>query len=163
MLAETGAERWWREGQGVFLRLTQILPDQLRAFYEARGFHPEAVERIAGACVFQTELRNTGGAPISVDLAAWRLVVNGTPRPLTPKADWLKEWTARGVAPAARLAYRWATFPERQTFQPGDWNMGMLVTGLPPGARFDLVATWRRDATAQRLTLKGLHCVGHPS
>ncbi len=158
-----GAASWRQEAQGLFLRLTQILPDQLRAFYEARGFDPAAVERIARACVFQTELRNTGGTPLEVDLADWRLVTDRGTRPLRSKDSWLKEWEARGVPPPARLAFRWATFPAHQVFQPGDWNMGMLITDQPPGSRFDLEVRWRRGGKAQALVLEAVRCPGQPS
>ena len=42
--AETGLASWQTETDGVQVRLTQISPDQARAFYHARGFPPAAAE-----------------------------------------------------------------------------------------------------------------------
>ena len=55
---DTGAATWETRAHGVTLSLTQILPDQARAFYLNRGFPPQAAERYATACVYMTVLRN---------------------------------------------------------------------------------------------------------
>lgn len=51
---ETGLESWQVETRGIQVRLTQISPDQARAFYQARGFTPEQAEDYASSCVFMT-------------------------------------------------------------------------------------------------------------
>ena len=58
--AETGLSSWQTETEGIQVRLTQISPDQARAFYQARGFSPAAAERYAAECVFMTVVRNIG-------------------------------------------------------------------------------------------------------
>lgn len=55
------------------------------------------------------------------------------------------------MSQAARLAFRWAQLPPEQHYAPGEWNQGMLATGLPPGHRFDVIARW---------TLAGETCEG---
>lgn len=66
---ETGLESWQVETRGIQVRLTQISPDQARAFYQARGFTPEQAEDYASSCVFMTVVRNIGTLPIEHRLA----------------------------------------------------------------------------------------------
>lgn len=141
---DTGAETWETRAHGATLRLTQILPDQARAFFINRGFRAGDVEPYATACVFMTVLRNDS-APGAVyfRLADWRVRVNGETHPLRPVEDWMAQWQQRGLPEPARIAFRWAQFPPEQEYEPGEWNQGMLATDLPAGSRFDLVARWR--------------------
>ena len=150
---ETGLASWQTETEGIQVRLTQISPDQARAFYQARGFSAAAAERYAAECVFMTVVRNTGDTPIRHRLADWRYVVAGQPpRTLRSKAEWERLWKQQGVAGSARIAFTWAQFPTAQTFAPGDWNQGMTTYSVPRGGQFDLHFVWH--------TLKGTNADG---
>jgi hypothetical protein len=140
---DTGAATWELGTQGVTLSLTQLLPDQVQAFYVNRGFDSAAAAAFAGACVYMTVLRNDGvPGDLSFRLADWVIRQGGETRGLPPLEDWLAQWEGRGVGKAALVAFRWAQFPLEQTYAPGEWNQGMLATGLPSGSRFDLIARW---------------------
>ena len=140
---DTGAVNWETHAHGVTLSLTQILPDQARAFYLNRGFPPRAAERYATACVYMTVLRNDAApGELSFRLADWTVQSEGQARPPKSVDEWAAQWRALGLAEAARIAFRWAQFPPEQEYAVGEWNQGMLTTGLPPGGRFDLIARW---------------------
>jgi len=140
---DTGAATWETQAHGVTLSLTQLLPDQVRAFYVGRGFDLTDATAFAEACVFMTVLRNDAApGELSFRLADWRVQQGGAARGLPPLDDWLEQWQRRGVSEAARIAFRWAQFPPEQSYAPGEWNQGMLATGLPPRSRFDLIARW---------------------
>ena len=141
---DTGAATWETRAHGVTLSLTQILPDQARAFYLNRGFPPQAAERYATACVYMTVLRNDAVAgELSFRLAEWSIQSEGQPpRPPQSVEEWMALWRALGLTDAAQIAFRWAQFPPEQEYAVGEWNQGMLTTGLPPGSRFDLIARW---------------------
>jgi hypothetical protein len=156
--AETGIQSWETGAQGVNLSLTQILPDQVRAFYLARGFDREAAEAYASACVFQTVLRNEGNAPISFHLGDWRMLKGKTAFRLKTEHDWQHEWAGRKLTEPARIAFRWAQFPLQQDFEPGDWNQGMTTYPLPRGACFDLKFKWRAGGKTREGIVKGVCC-----
>jgi hypothetical protein len=140
---ETGAATFETQAYGVSLSLTQLLPDQIRAFYVARGFDLADADVYAGACVYMTVLRNdTAPGELDFRLSEWEIQHHEEVLALPPLDDWLAQWAARGVPDSARLAFRWAQFPSEQSYAPGEWNQGMLATGLPPGGRFDLIARW---------------------
>lgn len=156
--AETGLATWQTETQGIQVRLTQISPDQARAFYLARGFSAEAAERYASQCVFMTVVRNVGDTPIEYRLADWRYRAAGQPlRAIRSKTEWDRLWQRLGLSEAARIAFNWAQIPAGQRYAPGDWNQGMTAYAVPRGGRFDLDFAWRvvGDSGAGGETLTG--------
>ncbi|MEA3278717.1 MAG: hypothetical protein U9Q81_26140 [Pseudomonadota bacterium] len=135
---ETGLLSWtWREG-GISIELVQRLPDQTRAFFLGRGFPGEAADLVGRSCVFQTIFRNDGERPVAYDLDDWAVLFRGSRLPLQTRKTWEKEWQAKGIDQAARIAFRWSLLPTTQGFEPGDYNWGMTSFGLSPGERFDL-------------------------
>jgi hypothetical protein len=156
---DTGAATWEARAHGVTLALTQLLPDQVRAFYVNRGFRLEDAEVFALACVYMAVMRNDA-APgvIRFRQADWTVRSNGEAHPVPPVDDWLEQWEARGVPAPARLAFRWAQLPPEQSYAPGEWNQGMLATGLPPGSRFDLIARWTLAGQPYEVTLSDVRC-----
>ncbi|MEW6331626.1 MAG: hypothetical protein AB1560_09205 [Pseudomonadota bacterium] len=157
---ESGIETWETAAHGVSLRLTQILPDQVRGFYLARGFDAASVELLAaGGCVFQTVLRNESArGTIEFSLADWRIVTASGERRLKLEADWQKEWEKRGIPATARTAFRFALYPTEHRYDTGDWNMGMTTYALPPGSRFDLRFVWREAGQRREALLTGMRC-----
>lgn len=160
--ADTGLESWRVEAEGFSLELVQRLPDQTRAFFQGRGLDAVLADEIARGCVFQTIAGNTAAAPdapvIALDLAEWRIDSGQGQRPLMLEHDWQREWERRGADPAARIAFRWALYPTRQEFHPGDYNWGMTTYGVLPGSVFDLHIVWRRGDELRQYVLKGLRC-----
>ena len=161
---ETGLANWQTDTEGIQVRLTQISPDQTRAFYQARGFSAADAERYASKCVFMTVVRNIGGAPIRHRLADWRYVSAGQPaRAIRSKAEWERLWKQQGVAEAARIAFTWAQFPATQTFAPGDWNQGMTTYSVPRGGQFDLHFVWRAGGKTHSGKLEQVRCADEKS
>jgi hypothetical protein len=156
---ETGLATWQTEAHGIRVRLTQITPDQARAFYQARGFSSEAAERYASECVFMTVVRNIGDSPIEHRLADWRYLSAGQPpRSIRSKDEWESIWSGLGVAEAARIAFAWAQFPTEQRFAPGDWNQGMTTYNVPRGGHFDLHFVWRAGDRTLSGKLEQVRC-----
>lgn len=159
---ETGL-RSWRLAEGILeLELIQRLPDQTRAFFLARDFSAEIADEIAGSCIFQTIIRNTGrrddGARLAIDQTQWRVIRDDTAGGIRLKEPWLASWPPAAASQASRLAFRWALFPTRQEFLPGDYNWGMTAFGPPPGAVFDLEVVWRADSVVQSSRIKAIEC-----
>lgn len=157
---ETGSVTWEIQVHGVTLSLTQILPDQARAFYVNRGLPTTATESYAKSCVYMTILRNDS-APGAVHfrLSDWSVVSTTGSQPPIGAATWLKRFEADELSQSARIAFRWAQFPPEQEYQPGgDWNQGMLSAGLPPDSEFDLIARWDVAGEPFEGILKNVRC-----
>lgn len=156
---ETGLATWQTESRGIQVRLTQISPDQARAFYQARGFSRDAAERYAFGCVFMTVVRNIGETQVEHRLADWRYgSASQPPRAIRSKDEWDALWEREGVAEPARIAFAWAQFPTEQRFAPGDWNQGMTTYSLPRGAHFDLDFVWRAGGRTLTGRLENARC-----
>lgn len=157
---ESGVEKWETSEHGVTFSLTQILPDQARAFYVNRGFTSGQIEPYATSCVFMTVLRNDD-APGRVHFISqnWSVVTDGTSRPPISIADWTQKLEKSGVKSPALIAFRWAQFPPEQEYDTGgDWNQGMLTTGLPAGSKFDIIIRWDIKGEPYETTLHDVHC-----
>jgi hypothetical protein len=159
---ETGLVKWHFSAGDLELELIQRLPDQTRGFFLARGFSRELADDIATACVLQTIVRNRGkpgtGKPVVIDLGQWRMVHDGNHGTIRLKEDWIASWPEGSVSQAARLAFRWATFPTEQEFRPGDYNWGMTAYGLAPGAVFDLNVIWQQGGETQSGWIRRIEC-----
>jgi hypothetical protein len=162
---ETGLESWKTTKLGVTLELTQLTPDQARAFFLGRGFEPAEAEHYAAACTFMTILRNESApAAISYNLAEWRTIgVDSRVTSLKLKEDWLKEWEALNLSQVRKIAFEWSQLPSEQTFEPGDWNQGMTTFALPRGSRFDLKFRWTIQGKQQENIMKGVSCANDAS
>ena len=170
----TGLKTWQFIQSGLELQLVQRLPDQTRGFFQGRGFTKQQADEIATQCVFQTIVKNTGlqktGKPISISLKTWRISLTHSTRKhnlvqgIKLKEDWAEEWLAiqdkkKQVKQSARIAFKWATFPSEQTFEPGgDYNWGMISFGLPPGTTFDLLIFWQTARQSHEQWIKNIQC-----
>jgi len=144
---ETGLKHWLFDNNGFYLKLTQRLPDQTRAYFEARGFDQDSVEIAATSCLFQTMIKNTGkdfGVTVNAELSDWKVVSGGNSKSMLLREYWQKLWLDRKQSQSARVAFEWSLLPSRMKYDVNDYNWGMSSYGLPPGSRFDLLFSWTR-------------------
>jgi hypothetical protein len=157
--SDTGLATWETDNSGVHLRLTQISPDQARAFMQARGLDEKSVDEFARTCVYMGVLRNDSKQPIKYCLADWRYVPEGkTAQLMLTKHDWLARWQPRKFSKPVKLAFEWSQLPVEQTFAPGDWNQGMTTFELPAGSRFDVLYRWWQDGRLYEGVLQNVQC-----
>ncbi len=162
---ETNLVGWKLNENNFQLELIQRSPQQTRSFFQGRGFSKKVANNIATQCVLQTIIRNTQAEnnedAITVSLKEWRLTnkENPTRKGLKLKETWDKEWQTEDVSIPSRVAFRWATFPTEQTFEPGgDFNWGMISFGLKPDSYFDLHVFWKQGKKSYDTWIKELHC-----
>lgn len=160
--AEAGLPYWEFAAPGISVRLVQRLPDQTRAFFMARGFGREAVERIAQSCVFQTVFENTaqvgGPGALEYDLRDWVVQSGERRQGMMTREDWERIWSEWGAPRPARIAFEWALFPTQQVYNPGDYNWGMTIFGLAPGDRFDLTLVWTQFGQRHTARIEEMQC-----
>jgi hypothetical protein len=160
---------WEIADHGASIRFVQRLPDQTRGFFQARGFSVVDSELIAQSCVFQTVFKNisppSDPSLVEYNLRDWVVHAADARRSLKTREDWRKEWIARKAPQAAQLAFEWSLLPTRQSYRPGDYNWGMTMFGLKPGAGFDLDVVWHQDGRKHTAHLKDVRCApdAHPN
>lgn len=156
----TGAKTWEIQVDGVHFSLTQLLPDQVRAFYVNRGFTLEQIEPYVASCVYMAVLRNDS-APgvIHYVSSSWPVSMNSRHYELVPVNQWVERLSGSGVKKPAVIAFRWAQFPPEQEYRPGgDWNQGMLSIGLSAGSLFDITVKWDIAGKGYQARLKEVQC-----
>lgn len=150
---DTGLYSWKIEGEGFSLELIQLLPDTVRAMYEARGLPREMIEGVVRYCVFGTVAINTSNGRVSYRVADWRYITpDGKRHPLKTKTQWVEEWSGMGVP------YGWSILPDEQVFEVGDWSQGFTTVGLKPDDVFDLAYSWRVDGRLHTGIFRGIRC-----
>lgn len=129
------------------------------AFYTARGFTAEAIRPYAQACGFSFGMQNGSQQTLTTRLTDWQAVdAHGRKIPLRPLEDWDAEWQKAGVSQPARIAFRWAQFQTENTFEPGDWIMGMATLEMRPNTPVRLIARYRDAQGNHEITLKRIAC-----
>lgn len=144
----TGLKSWLFDNDGFYLKLTQRLPDQTRAYFEARGFDQASAEIAATSCFFQSMIKNTGtdsGVLINADLSEWKVVSGEASKSMLLREYWQKLWQDRKQSQAAKVAFEWSLLPTRVQYDVNDYNWGMSSYGLLPGSHFDLLFSWTKE------------------
>jgi hypothetical protein len=158
---ETGLRHWEWNKDGFYLRLTQRLPDQTRAFFEARGFGRDTRELIATSCVFQTKAMNSGketGQILTTSLPDWKVRSGDQTGKLLVREYWSNVWEKNNVPKAAQIAFNWSFLPSMIRYDANDYNWGMTSYGLAPGSRFDLQFSWQINGKQYYGQIKNVVC-----
>ena len=147
---------------GVEITVAARTPEQTRAFYEARGFPPDALRELAGACFMTIGVHNGRNGTVWLEPAAWRFVTDdGQPVRQIGREHWEARWQALGVPAAARAAFGWTQLPVRRDLQPGEPVGGNLAV-VPQNRPFTLEAVFalgeRREQGTLRLRVPRLRC-----
>jgi hypothetical protein len=152
-----------RATQGAVTLMANALGTASRtSFYTARGFSETAIRAYAQACGFSFGMQNGGATTLTTRLADWNAVGAGGKRiSLRLPQSWDADWEKAGVPQAARIAFRWAQFQAENTFEPGDWIMGMATLEAPLPGPFRLVARYLDEEGSHEIVLDGLTCIGN--
>ena len=102
-------------------------PNQMSAFYEARGFPEAMIRPLHEQCFITVRVTNTGKDVVWLDLANWLFTVNGKPVQRYHRNDWLGKWKRMGMPAAHRSTFRWTLIPETLDYQPGESEGGNII------------------------------------
>lgn len=125
------------ERPDLLVVLRQHAPEQIAAFYEARGFPRAAIERIKATCFVTVHIKNRGNDVIWLDLAEWTFTRNDKPLERLDRSYWDNQWDSIKLRQASRSTFGWTQLPDVRDLQPDEPVGGNLVF---PGDtdRFDM-------------------------
>ncbi len=156
------AWRYQVSQDAVTLMVNPLSTSSRTAFYEGRGFAAEMIRPYAQACGFSFGMRNDSPVTIGTRLTEWHAIgADGQQVALRPPEAWDAAWEQAGVPQTARLAFHWAQFQTANSFEPGDWIMGMAVLESPPGPPFRLVARYHDTHGDHEIVIDELTCSPH--
>lgn len=164
--AQAARERLAAKGLEFSISVRQ--PEQLAAFYSARGFPQSAIDRITATCFLTVGIRNGSGDVAWLELGNWAFTDEaGRPVARITREEWESAWQRLDVPLASRATFGWTQLPERRDLQPDETIGGNVAVQAPSGA-FALVARFRtgRAGTGKPIEVRAdhLNCSvgGHP-
>jgi len=136
------------ENADMRIGLAPHTPDQMAAFYEARGFPPEALERIRQTCFVTVFIKNRSNRVLWLELDQWTFTSNGKPLPRLDDSYWKAQWDEINLRQASRSTFGWTQLPQVRDLQPGEPVGGNVV--FPGGTEiFNIEARLRTGADKQ--------------
>ncbi|MEJ2106202.1 MAG: hypothetical protein P8X48_02585 [Acidiferrobacteraceae bacterium] len=152
------------EQDGISLRVIQRTPEQISAFYAARGFPSGAVQRLArDACFLGVGIRNGRKEIVWLEPSRWRLERDGKRIRRLDRPYWDRVWAKIGLPKASQSTFGWTQLPESRDLRPGE-GVGGNITIAPTAGPFRLRARFklgaRRDQGEISIEIDGLDCPG---
>jgi hypothetical protein len=105
-------------------------PEQMQAFYSARGFPQPMVALLAKQCFITVRVHNTSDRVVWLELADWRFSAGGKALHRRTREEWKSIWAEMEIPLASQSTFRWTLLPESLDFQPGEREGGNII--LPP-------------------------------
>jgi len=115
------------ESDEILVVLRPHAPDQITAFYEARGFPKEAIQLIAQTCFITVHIENRSGKVIWLDTGLWSFTGNGKPLKRLDRSWWEAQWERIELRQASRSTFGWTQLPELRDLQPDEPVGGNIV------------------------------------
>jgi hypothetical protein len=115
------------ENDDLLMVLIPHTPDQMTAFYEARGFPKAALELISDTCFVTVHIENKSRRVIWLETANWRLSSNNREIRRRSKEDWDALWDEINLPLANRATFGWTQLPGQRDLQPDEPVGGNIV------------------------------------
>lgn len=156
---------WEYKGTHLTVRLVPRAPEQVAAFYEARGFPVEMIELIKSRCFVTIGIHNTSKEVVWLDLERWRFVAESAEIRRFDRNWWKAQWQAIAAPLPSQSTFRWTLLPEVLDFRPDESEGGNVTlerTWEPFAleARF-AIGTDRKGGDIE-VRIDGLRCAEDP-
>jgi hypothetical protein len=149
------------ESDGLYMFVRLNTPDQMAAFYEARGFPGNAIERLRRTCFVMAHVENRGDKVIWLELKNWHfLTTQGEVRRLD-LSYWNHVWDEIDLPQANRSTFGWTQLPGERDLQPGEpvgGNVILPATDEPFTLQADFLTGKDRRAGMISVRFENLRC-----
>ncbi|MCW8875273.1 MAG: hypothetical protein OQK27_05905 [Gammaproteobacteria bacterium] len=140
-------------------------PEQIAAFYEARGFQADMIEVLRQQCYLTVFIHNKSQDILWLDLQHWEFSNADGPVARLDRHHWRQRWQAMEIPLAHQSTFRWTLLPEQLDFLPGEREGGNLILPrldkpLRIQARFDTGAD--RAGPPVQLVFDRVECAVNP-
>ena len=153
------------ENDRLFMLLRLHTPEQISAFYEARGFPPGALERIRQACFITAHIDNKSNDLLWLETANWRITQSGKPVSRLGRDHWNRIWDEISLPQSKRSTFGWTQLPDVRDLQPTEpvgGNIALPRNGKP----YDITVNFHTGADKRRgmisIEFENLHCAEDP-
>jgi hypothetical protein len=115
------------ENEDLLMVLIPHTPEQMTAFYEARGFPKAALEQLGKVCFVTVHIENKSRRVIWMETANWELSSEGRTRSRLGDAEWTRWWNEINLPDANRSTFNWTQLPAVRDLQPGESVGGNII------------------------------------
>lgn len=138
-----------REGvqtrEGVTMSISARTPEQIKAFFSARGFAKAALASLRDACFLTVGIRNASNDVVWLELDRFKLSDEaGKPLSRITRAQWKTRFKKFKVPAASQATFGWTQLPETRDLQPDEPVGGNIALPRHNGP-IKLVAEFRRE------------------
>lgn len=102
-------------------------PQQIAAFYEARGFSKPMLQTLKQQCFITVWIHNKSTRVIWLDLSQWRFSNADGTVARRDRHYWKAVWDEMKIPLAHQSTFRWTLLPESLDFQPEEREGGNIV------------------------------------
>jgi len=125
--AAPATNNWVVENKYIKLEMIARTPEQMAAFYEARGFPKVAIRELGQMCFITTSLRNKSRDVIWMNLANWKFITKQGPLKRFHRNELKARWQQIGLAQQYQSTFRWTLIPEVLDYRPDEREGGNIV------------------------------------
>ncbi|MEN8204529.1 MAG: hypothetical protein ABFS24_00840 [Pseudomonadota bacterium] len=115
------------ENDNMLMVLIPHTPEQMAAFYEARGFPKESLELISKVCFITVHIENKSQRVIWLETANWHFSSNNLALQRLGKDHWDTRWDEINLPLANRATFDWTQLPVQRDLQPDEPVGGNIV------------------------------------
>lgn len=136
------------ENEQILMVLVPRAPEQMAAFYEARGFPQNAIDLITDTCFVTVHIENKSQQVIWLETGNWRLTSNGQALTIMGTDYWSQVWDKIGLPQANRSTFFWTQLPavvDLQADEPVGGNIVVSGTAI----NFNIEAIFMTDEDKQ--------------
>ena len=151
----------------VRVRLLPRSPEQIAAFYEARGFPKPAIAALKKQCFITVGIRNKSKSIVWLDMSTWRFESANGPVTRLDRNYWKSYWKSLPLEQRFQSTFRWTLIPESLDFRPDEAlidsadyvachnpayvNIYDVLDGIKDGGTFMLNSPWSAEDMETKL------------
>ena len=108
--------------------------EQMKAFYEGRGFPEMAIKAVAEACFMTVVVKNKTKDILWLELDNWRFSSESTQVKRLDRSYWQQRWETLHIPLASRSTFGWTLLPEQRDLRADEGvggNITMAFTTAP--------------------------------
>lgn len=148
------------------MNITPRTPEQIAAFYEARGFPEGAVVAASEACFVTVGIHNKSDTIVWLELDSWRVASGVDDMKRLDRVYWREQWQRLQVPEASQSTFGWTLLPEVRDLHPHEL-VGGNITLTRTDALFTLEAHFAtgRDRKGEEIVVRfeNVRCAEDPS
>lgn len=153
------------ENSDFRLVLVPRSPEQIAAFYEARGFPRPALDLLRNLCFLTVGFKNRSRDIIWLELDRWQFYTDRSMVQRIHRREWPARWKRLDIPKNLQATFRWTLLPESLDFRPQEEEGGNIIlpriqTPLSLNASFPTGRN--KQGRHLNITVDNLQCAADP-